>query len=209
MRDNQVCLGSWVIQIPDEPKLNEEQQKRFFSSCFNFIKGRYKSICKGYVHYDEPNGKPHIHILVLPFENKEGKLNAKKVFNRHDLQTIHKDISTYLTKSLQVPINMLNDKTIRDENGKALNVKELKDRKIIVNNYREIKKENAIKEKVLSDTFKEIKQEHPKVYEYIQNKIDVNIKRLNEKPNKINRIKQFFKKLLHIKDKNNTIEMIK
>ena len=100
-------LVSWVVTSPlKEGEVADECINNFFELCHDFMTERYgvelddgsSNVVSSVVHFDETS--PHLHFKFVPLvaDLKKGgyKVNAKKVVDRADLQTFHKDLQNYL-----------------------------------------------------------------------------------------------------------------
>ena len=71
----------------------------------------------------------HIHFAFLPVIDRNGEkaFCAKEVVGKDDLKTFHTDLAAWMEKKgICKKSDILNGKTIRDANGRALSVRELK-----------------------------------------------------------------------------------
>ncbi len=126
-------LASWVVTLPNDMDVSDRQEmKRFFSETTSFIMKRYpKSVLAGYVHMDEPNARPHVHVLMVPVveerkKNKETqkkeptgrwKVSAKELFTKSDLKTFHTDLSQHLKIKLGREVAVLRDSITLKQGG--------------------------------------------------------------------------------------------
>lgn len=125
-------MVDWVITLPKDFKGSPEE---FFNDCYYFLKDRYQvkgselyqigvggikppdNIICASVHMDETT--PHMHFSFVPLEKTdkyldlEYKVNAKKVVNRTDLQSFHKDLESHLHELMghDIEIGILNGAT--------------------------------------------------------------------------------------------------
>lgn len=109
-------LGTWVITLPQELKgLPEEEQRRFFEVCTDFVKNRYgeDNVAYAIVHNDETT--PHIHIGVIPacVSRKTGKMtvSAASMFDKNDLNTYHDDLDAVIAREFGQAGLMKNGRT--------------------------------------------------------------------------------------------------
>lgn len=109
-------LGTWVITLPQELKgLPEEEQRRFFEVCTDFVKNRYgeDNVAYAIVHNDETT--PHIHIGVIPacVSRKTGKMtvSAASMFTKEDLKTYHDDLDAVIAQEFGQSGLMKNGRT--------------------------------------------------------------------------------------------------
>lgn len=147
IRDNMNIMCSWVITVPKD--LAEAKHKEFFEQSFLFLQERYgkENVISSFVHLDETT--PHMHFAFTPI-TKEGKLSAKEVCNRFDLQCFHYDLQKHLEDYFKCDINVLNNATL--EGNKE--IKELKQNTI-----------NQLEEKIkgLNDKIKTLNTEIEKL----------------------------------------------
>lgn len=194
LRDNTVVLGSWVIDPPKE--LLPQDRGKFWAHCINFIGKRYGNVFNAYVHLDEPNAKPHIHVLFCPFEKGTTKFNAKKVLTKSECWSFHRDFERDVGQALGYKITMFNDKdeTIKDENDKAFSVKDLKDNHKLIENNKRLQKELSGTKTVIKETLNDLKRDDPVSYKNFTIALDNVMKR---KPKLFYRVKNWFSKLFH------------
>ena len=87
-----------------------------------------EDVCiSAYIHKSETT--PHLHFAFLPVVERNGKKSfcAKEAVGREDLKTFHEDLAKKLEEEgICQRSDILNGKTQRDANGRALSVKELK-----------------------------------------------------------------------------------
>lgn len=109
-------LGTWAITLPRELKgLPEEEQRRFFEVCTDFVKNRYgeDNVAYAIVHNDETT--PHIHIGVIPVcvSRKTGKLtvSAASMFDAKDMETYHDDLDAVIAQEFGQSGLMKNGRT--------------------------------------------------------------------------------------------------
>lgn len=110
-------LCSWVITLPrDIDVKNQGEVDKFFDTAIDFVQKRYPETFIGAgIHFDEPESRPHVHILMVPVVkekkpvkvvNEEGKLVktgemketgywkicSNDLYTRSDLQMFHRDL---------------------------------------------------------------------------------------------------------------------
>lgn len=75
-------------------KLDTEQQKKYFKESYEFLKKAYgeKNIVAAIVHMDEKS--PHMHVMAVPL--KDGRLSAKKFFDRKSLCWLQDKLPAHL-----------------------------------------------------------------------------------------------------------------
>jgi hypothetical protein len=129
LRKDAVKMCCWIVDAPEQ--LPEEKKNVFFQATYKFLVDRYgkKSgmgedvVISAYIHKSETTD--HIHFAFLPVVEK--RLCAKECVGRADLQSFHKDYASYMEQlGICKKSDILNGKTKRDANGRALSVKELK-----------------------------------------------------------------------------------
>lgn len=132
IRKDAVKMCSWIIQAPQKYAGNLDA---FFQGVYDFNAQRYgagmggDNIISAHVHMSETT--PHMHFAFVPVKNLAGKqsLCARDVICQKDLKTYHQDLEKYLTdRNLCRKGDMRNGNTQRDAHGRALSVRELKQR---------------------------------------------------------------------------------
>ena len=95
-RKDAVGVVCEVVTLPEELKTADRKtQNLFWTVTTRFLHDRYgDNFVGGVLHRDETT--PHMHAYVTPLV--EGKLNAKKMFDRRELQTFHQDFQAYIDK---------------------------------------------------------------------------------------------------------------
>lgn len=94
-RSDAVGSVNIVITLPPElrDKVGEKAEKDFWWGVSWFLQKRYgENFVGGALHYDEST--PHMHAFVTPM--LDGKLNAKKMFDRVEFQSFHGDLQSYM-----------------------------------------------------------------------------------------------------------------
>lgn len=81
-------MSCWVITCPEA--LRGDREHDFFSFAYEFLQNRYgmENVLEGYVHKDECS--PHMHVPVFP--TKDGRVSAKALFDKTELQAFHTDL---------------------------------------------------------------------------------------------------------------------
>ena len=108
---NVMC--DWVITAPKT--LDEHEYEMFFLETYKFMSGRYgkENVISAYVHMDET--QPHMHFSFIPITKDKRKdrykVCAKEVITKRELQTIHKDMNSYITEVFGRDIGILNGAT--------------------------------------------------------------------------------------------------
>ncbi len=77
-------------------KLSPREQQQFFVDCTRFFAERYgeDNIISAVVHMDETT--PHLHLNLIPIA--DGRLSAKTLFGRKELQSLQTDIHSAVGK---------------------------------------------------------------------------------------------------------------
>lgn len=133
LRKDAVRMCCWVVDAPKG--LPEEKKTAFFQATYDFLIDRYGTksgmgedvVISAYIHKSETTD--HIHFAFLPVVEREGQKSfcAKEAVGREDLKTFHEDLAKKLEEEgICQRSDILNGKTQRDANGRALSVKELK-----------------------------------------------------------------------------------
>jgi peptidoglycan hydrolase CwlO-like protein len=86
------------------------EAENLFSAVYDFLSDRYcqdeRNVITATVHNDEKT--PHMHFCFIPVV--EGRVNAKALVNRADLQTLHQDLQRHL-HGLGFDVDVLNGAT--------------------------------------------------------------------------------------------------
>lgn len=141
LRKDAVRMCCWVVDVPKG--LPEEKKEAFFKTVYDFLVERYGTksgmgedvVISAYLHKSETTD--HIHFAFLPVVERNGKKSfcAKEAVGREDLKTFHEDLAKKLEEEgICQRSDILNGKTQRDANGRALSVKELKRHRAIERN---------------------------------------------------------------------------
>lgn len=114
-RKDLVTMGEWIVNCPKD--IPQKDQIKFLESATQFVSERYgtKNIVSAAIHCDEPNAMPHLHITVVPV-NKKGRICARDVFTRRELQHFHPELEQYASRALGYPVHILKDE---DERAKV------------------------------------------------------------------------------------------
>ena len=98
IRKDAVLVNEWIITSDQKffKDMDLEQTEKFFEAAAEFFEERYgkQNLAYGQVHLDETT--PHMHLGVVPM--RDGKLQAKNVFNRKELLAIQNDLPLFLEK---------------------------------------------------------------------------------------------------------------
>lgn len=96
IRKDAVLVNEWIITSDKTffKDMSSEERDRFFKEATDWFKERYgqQNIAYAQVHLDEST--PHMHLGVVPM--REGKLQAKNVFNRQELRDIQEELPKHL-----------------------------------------------------------------------------------------------------------------
>lgn len=96
IRKDAVVVCEWVITSDSAyfKELSAKEEQRFFEESYKFFSERYgkQNVPYAIVHKDEKT--PHMHLGVVPM--RDGKLQAKNIFNRAELIKIQNDFPEYL-----------------------------------------------------------------------------------------------------------------
>lgn len=100
VRSDAVLVNEWII-TSDRTFFNgltEQETKEFFEAAKEYFSEKFgeDNIRYATVHVDETT--PHMHMGIVPFDS-EGKLSAKRVFNRQTLRDIQEELPTYLQEA--------------------------------------------------------------------------------------------------------------
>ena len=98
VRKDAVLMCSFVVGSDREffGKLSPREQQQFFVDCTRFFAERYgeDNIISAVVHMDETT--PHLHLNLIPIA--DGRLSAKTLFGRKELQSLQTDIHSAVGK---------------------------------------------------------------------------------------------------------------
>lgn len=98
IRKDAVLVNEWIITSDQKffEGMDLEQTEKFFTTAAEFFEERYgkQNLAYGQVHLDETT--PHMHLGVVPM--RDGKLQAKNVFNRKELLAIQDELPLFLEK---------------------------------------------------------------------------------------------------------------
>lgn len=105
-RKDAVKMCDCILTKPQS--LHPAYTTAFFKKAYNFLANRYgaENVISAWVHMDEPNAQPHMHFAWVPV-TKDGRLSAKEVVNRLDLQTLHADMQEYIERELGRSVEIL------------------------------------------------------------------------------------------------------
>ncbi len=135
LRKDAVRMVCWVVDAPES--LPVEERPLFFKEAYRFLVDRYGSksgmgediVISCYIHKSEP--REHMHFAFMPVLEKNGKRSfcAKEMVDRDDLRSFHTDLADYMeSRNICRRTDIINGNTIKDSNGRALSVRELKAR---------------------------------------------------------------------------------
>ena len=98
VRKDAVLMCSFVVGSDRQffVSLSEEEQRQFFVDCTRFFAERYgeDNIISAVVHMDETT--PHLHLNLIPIA--DGRLCAKQLFDRKELQNLQTDFYSAVGK---------------------------------------------------------------------------------------------------------------
>ena len=98
VRKDAVLMCSFVVGSDREffGRLSPSEQQQFFVDCTRFFAERYgeENIISAVVHMDETT--PHLHLNLIPIAN--GRLCAKQLFDRKELQNLQSDFHSVVGK---------------------------------------------------------------------------------------------------------------
>ena len=98
VRKDAVLMCSFVVGSDREffGRLSPSEQQQFFVDCTRFFAERYgeDNIISAVVHMDETT--PHLHLNLIPIA--DGKLCAKQLFDRKELQNLQTDFHSVVGK---------------------------------------------------------------------------------------------------------------
>lgn len=100
VRSDAVLVNEWII-TSDRTFFNgltEQETKEFFEAAKDYFSKKFgeENIRYATVHVDETT--PHMHMGIVPFDT-EGKLSAKRVFNRQALREVQEELPAYLQEA--------------------------------------------------------------------------------------------------------------
>ncbi|MEK5109900.1 MobV family relaxase [Cytobacillus sp. FSL K6-0129] len=98
IRKDAVLVNEWIVTSDNlffKDKSLEETEA-FFKAATEFFQERYgnQNVAYAQVHLDETT--PHMHLGIVPM--RDGKLQAKNVFNRKELLAIQDELPSFLEK---------------------------------------------------------------------------------------------------------------
>jgi len=98
IRKDAVLVNEWIITSDQEffKDMDLGETEKFFAAAVEFYEERYgkQNIAYAQVHLDETT--PHMHLGVVPM--RDGKLQAKNIFNRKELFAVQDDLPKFLEK---------------------------------------------------------------------------------------------------------------
>lgn len=104
IRKDAVRMCDCVLTKPQS--LDPSKTAEFFGAGYEFLCDRYgaDNTISAWVHMDETT--PHMHYAWVPVTS-DGRLSAKAVVNRYDLQTLHRDMQAYIQRKLSCEVEIL------------------------------------------------------------------------------------------------------
>ena len=96
VRSDATVIDEWIFSASNEffDELSEADEKRYFSTCLDFMKEKYGHVVYATVHKDETT--PHMHLGLVPLTS-DGRLSHKDIFTRNELKKIHTALYERLT----------------------------------------------------------------------------------------------------------------
>lgn len=98
VQSNSVVMNSNIITIPKQEaeKMSDEEQKRYFKSCYDYFCERYgtENVMSAKVHLDETT--PHMHLHFMPVNKENGKLQARIAISPKVVREIHRELPKFL-----------------------------------------------------------------------------------------------------------------
>ena len=98
VRKDAVLMCSFVVGSDREffGRLSQQEQQQFFFDCTRFFAERYgeDNVISAVVHMDETT--PHLHLNLIPIA--DGRLSAKTLFGRKELQSLQTDFHAAVGK---------------------------------------------------------------------------------------------------------------
>lgn len=96
-RDDVKVLCSWIVTLPTDGSIKQDEERKFFESVHRFLQNKYgaeNEICAS-VHLDETT--PHLHYAFVPVvkDKKTGgeKCCANDLITKKHLQTFHTELA--------------------------------------------------------------------------------------------------------------------
>lgn len=184
IRDNINVVVGACVTLPQgiDPK-HKDEVEMFFQVSFEFLKYRYcggknESIVSSYVHLDETT--PHMHFLFIPID-KEGKLSAKNVISKKDLQSLHQDYDRMTRAIFKRDVGVVNGATKDRKNLDIKEFKELKEQEKAIKNELKKKTEEVQKQENDLQTKKEAFEKKVEVFENLKTKEKPKLKKKAKK----------------------------
>lgn len=105
-RKDAVRMCACVLTLPRDVRAGDDGT--FFDAAYRFLAGRYGegNIVSAVVHRDET--QPHLHYAWVPVTH-DGRLCAKDVVDRADLQTLHPDLNAAVDAALGYHVSVVLD----------------------------------------------------------------------------------------------------
>ncbi|TRM73985.1 hypothetical protein DJ531_11210 [Sulfolobus sp. A20-N-F6] len=96
-RKDAVLCNEWIFSASNDffENMPEDEEKRFFESCLDFMKERYGHVIYATIHKDETT--PHMHLGMIPLTS-DGRLSNKSIFTRTELKSLHTALYEHLTQ---------------------------------------------------------------------------------------------------------------
>ena len=100
VRKDAVLVNEWILTSDKDffEQLDEVETRKYFETAKQYFADNYgdENIRYAVVHLDEKT--PHMHMGIVPFDD-DGKLSAKRIFNREALQRIQEELPQYLKEN--------------------------------------------------------------------------------------------------------------
>jgi len=172
IRKDAVLVNEWIITSDQKffKGMDLEQTENFFTAATAFFEERYgkQNLAYGQVHLDETT--PHMHLGVVPM--KDGKLQAKNVFNRKELLTIQAELPLFLEKKgfkvergepngERKHLTVSEFKGMQSRIAEMAQIEEEKERRI-----KTLEEENRLLEVQIERSKEDLEIEHPKPMVY-------------------------------------------
>lgn len=167
IRKDAVLVNEWIITSDQKffENMDLKEIENFFETAADFFKKRYgkQNLAYGQVHLDEST--PHMHLGVVPM--KDGKLQAKNIFNRKELFEIQEKLPEHLKEN---GFNL--ERGIPNKERKNLTVPEFKEMKSkltemtqieknTLDSIKVLEKEKFFLERQINESKDYLKEEHP------------------------------------------------
>lgn len=97
VRSDATVIDEWIFSASNDffENMSEADEKRYFSTCLDFMKEKYGHVVYATVHKDETT--PHMHLGLVPLTS-DGRLSHKDIFTRNELKKLHTALYERLTE---------------------------------------------------------------------------------------------------------------